>query len=200
MQIGDMSTNVMNAYSLNIKAELKTSQGEGTVSGDSFSDELKSQIKEGKITGKSIADSYLFEFNLSIKQYSSTSFQAQSGIFDINKVKELMNNIDVGELGYRGKPIGDLNPDEAKALVADDGFFGIAKTAERIADFVISGGGTDIEKLKSGRAGALKGFDDAEQLWGEKLPDIAYQTMKKAIETIDKKIEELGGKVIDSKA
>ena len=46
----------------------------------------------------------------------------------------------------------------------------------------------------------LKGFKDAEQIWGEKLPDIAYQTIQKATETIDKKIEELGGKALDATA
>jgi hypothetical protein len=193
MQIGDMTTSAMNSYSLNVKA----TQSDGTSVSE---EELKAQLKESKVSGKSISDGYLMEFSLDIKQYSSSSFQAQSGVFDINKVKELVKNIDIGALGYKGKPIGDLTSDEAKALVADDGFFGITKTAQRISDFVISGSGNDIEKLKAGRTGALKGFDDAEQLWGDKLPDIAYQTMKKAVETIDKKIEELGGKALDAKA
>jgi hypothetical protein len=193
MQVGDMTTSAMNSYSLNIK----TTKSDGTSVSE---EELKAQLKDSKVSGKSITESYLMEFSLDIKQYSSSSFQAQSGIFDINKVKELVKNIDVGALGYKGKPISDLTSDEAKALVADDGFFGITKTAQRISDFVISGSGNDIEKLKAGRTGALKGFDDAEQLWGDKLPDIAYQTMKKAVETIDKKIEELGGKALDAKA
>jgi hypothetical protein len=200
MQVGDMTTSAMNSYSLNIKAEVKNTQGDVATAGDGLTEEFKTQLKEGKVTGKSISEGYLMEFSLNIKQYSSSSFQAQSGIFDINKVKELVKNIDLGSLGYKGKPIGDLSTDEAKALVADDGFFGVTKTAQRIADFVVSGGGNDIEKLKAGREGAIKGFDDAEKLWGDKLPDIAYQTMKKAIETIDKKIEELGGKVLDAKA
>ena len=200
MQVVDMNASAMNAYSLNIKVDTKVLQNDGTKSSEEFAKELQNQLKDGKISGKSISESYLLEFSLKIEQYSSSSFQAQSGVFDINKVKELVKNIDLASLGYEGKPIGDLSADEAKKLVSDDGFFGITKTAQRISDFVISGGGSDIERLKSGRAGAIKGFDEAEKLWGDKLPDIAYQTMKKAVETIDKKIEELGGKVIDSKA
>jgi hypothetical protein len=37
-------------------------------------------------------------------------------------------------------------------------------------------------------------------MWGDKLPDISQKTIDKALEKIDKKIEELGGNAIDTKA
>jgi hypothetical protein len=51
--------------------------------------------------------------------------------------------------------------------------------------------------LKAGREGIVKGFEDAEKLWGGKLPDIAYDTQKLTLEKIDQTIQELGGNVLD---
>jgi hypothetical protein len=187
------------SYMMNIKASLNV--GEQTIADENgLTDDAKEQIKKGEISGKSITNSYLLEFSMKTESYSSTSFEAQSGVFDINKIKSLTQNLKLDELGYKGKPIGDLNADEAKALVSEDGFFGVSKTSDRLADFVLAGGGDDIDKLKSGREGIIKGFKEAEALWGEKLPDISYETLDKALAKIDKKIEALGGNAIDIQA
>ncbi|MGE4398036.1 MAG: hydrogenase-4 component G [Campylobacterales bacterium] len=187
------------SYMMNIKASLNVGD-ESIVDKNGLSDEAKEKIKNGELSAKSLSNSYLFEFSLTVESYSSTSFEAQNGIFDINKVKSLTKNLELDKLGYKGKPIGDLTPDEAKELVGEDGFFGVSKTSDRLADFVIAGGGDNIDKLKSGREGIIKGFKDAEALWGEKLPDISYETLDKALEKIDKRIEELGGKALDVQA
>lgn len=54
--------------------------------------------------------------------------------------------------------------------------------------------------LKAGREGILRGFKEAEELWGETLPDISYQTINKAVEAIDAKLAGLGESVLDSNA
>ena len=92
-----------------------------------------------------------------------------------------------------------MNPDEAKALVSEEGFFGVTQTSNRLADFVLSGGGDDLEKLKAGREGIVRGFNEAEKIWGEKLPDISYETLDKALAKIDEKISSLGSNILDTK-
>ncbi len=82
-------------------------------------------------------------------------------------------------------------------LFGEDGYWGVNKTAGRISEFVISGAGDDIEKLKAGREGIQRGLKDAEKVWGGKMPDIAYQTIEKSLEAIDEKIKKLGGNVVD---
>ena len=73
---------------------------------------------------------------------TSMSFQA-SGINDqFQKNYEEFQSF-LSSIGYDGKPIAELTQDEAAELVSDDGFFGIDKTAERIANFVIQGSGGD---------------------------------------------------------
>jgi hypothetical protein len=198
MQVND-ATNYQ-AYSINLKAT-STVASDIETSENGLDYETKEKIKKGEISAKSLSNSYLVEFSMKIESYSSTNTLAQSGTFDINKVKDLMTSLgDLKDIGYTGKAIKDLSTDEAKALVSEDGYFGIAETSQRLADFVLSGSGNDIEKLKAGREGIIKGFKDAEAAWGDKLPDISYKTLDKALEKVDKKIEELGGNAIDTKA
>lgn len=162
--------------------------------------DFKEKIKSGEISGKTLSQAYLVEYSKSVESYSSNNLEAQSAPFDINKVKDILKSIDFKAIGYTGKPIADMKPDEAKALVSEDGFFGVTQTSNRLADFVLSGGGDNVDKLKAGREGIVRGFNEAEQLWGGKLPDISYQTLDKALAKIDEKITSLGSNILDSKA
>jgi len=57
--------------------------------------------------------------------------------------------------------------------------------------------GDDLERLKAGREGVLRGFKEAEKSWNGSLPDISHETLAKSLEAIDEKIRELGGSVVD---
>lgn len=93
--------------------------------------------------------------------------------------------------------LSNLTPESSRGLIEDDGYYGVAKTSKRIADFVLKGAGDDLERLNQGRKGILAGFKDAEKAWGGKLPDISYATIKEAVKSIDAKIGELGGNVVN---
>jgi hypothetical protein len=101
------------------------------------------------------------------------------------------------ELGYEGKAILELTPDEATDLVAEGGFFSVENSAARASGFVIAGAGDDLSLLKAGREGIVKGFEEAEKAWGGKLPDIAYASQELALQQIDEKIQTLGGNALD---
>lgn len=167
---------------------------------DKEKEDFKEKIKSGEITGKTLSQAYLVEYSQSVESFSSTNIQAQSAPFDLNKVKDILKSIDFAAIGYTGKAIADMTPDEAKQLVSEDGYFGVSQTSARLSDFVLSGGGDDLEKLKAGREGIVRGFKEAEQIWGQKLPDISYQTLDKALAKIDEKITSLGGSVLDTTA
>ncbi|MFA6756673.1 MAG: hydrogenase-4 component G, partial [Sulfurospirillaceae bacterium] len=87
-----------------------------------------------------------------------------------------------------------------QSLVSEDGFFGVKQTASRLSGFVLAGAGDDLEKLKEGRRGIIEGFEEAERIWGNRLFDISYETLEKALEQIDAKINELGGSVLNELA
>jgi len=112
--------------------------------------------------------------------------------------KEFQNFL--SDIGYEGKAIASLSQVEATELVSEDGFFGVKQTSERIANFVIQGSGGDEELLREGRKGILQGFNQAEGQWGSKLPDIAYETISKAVEMIDKALVDGGFSIMDEKA
>lgn len=104
------------------------------------------------------------------------------------------------DIGYTGKPIAELSQAEAAELVSEDGFFGIEKTAQRIADFVINGAAGDEKMLRAGREGMLRGFKEAEEIWGGALPDISQKTMQRATELVDKAMYDLGFSILDKDA
>lgn len=147
---------------------------------------VKEKIEDNeKITGEDITNQYLVEYQLQMMSESKVETTKQADMFRLS------------DIGYEGKAIADLSQDEAKALVAEDGFFGVTQTSERIANFVLSGAGDDVDMLKAGREGILRGFAEAEDMWGGKLPEISYESINKSVEMIDKKLAELGASVMD---
>ncbi len=147
------------------------------------------KIEDSKdLKAKDISNHYFIEYQMQIISESKV---------EINKQADILS---LADIGYDGKPIGELSQDEAKSLVSEDGFFGVNQTSERIANFVLMGAGDDVDKLKAGREGIIKGFNDAQEIWGGKLPEISYETIDKSIEMIDKKLNELGASILDSNA
>ncbi|MGV1100862.1 hydrogenase-4 component G [Thiovibrio sp. JS02] len=131
----------------------------------------------------------MVETVLAVKTEAKAGFASQSGV----SRRAGGQGFEPATLQYDGKPISELTPEEAQALIAEDGYFGVARTARRIADFVLTGGGDDLARLQAGREGVLRGFAEAEEIWGGKLPEISYQTLNRALELIDARIQELGG-------
>ncbi len=112
-------------------------------------------------------------------------------VYDFLSGKELDGGLSLASIGYDGKPITELTPDEAKELVSDNGFFGIDQTSQRVSGFVISLAGDNVEALQEARRGVVKGFEEAEKMWGGELPEISYKTQEQTLKIIDEKINEL---------
>ena len=142
------------------------------------------------------------QYQKEIVKSSSSNLLAQGGLsFNTPKnLSEILSGLDLASIGYNGKSLNELSSDEANDLISENGFFGIANTADRIASFVLNGAGDDVEKLKAGREGVAKGFEDAKKIWGGELPEISQKTIEKTLETLDKKIAELGGNVLNVSA
>ncbi len=136
--------------------------------------------------------------NANAYTFNSTSVQVGvAGKQDdfLSAYEEFQSFLD--DIGYEGGPIAELSQEEAAELVSEDGFFGVTKTAQRIADFVINGAGGDENLLRAGREGMLEGFKQAEEIWGGELPEISQETMKLATELVDKAMTDLGFSIID---
>ena len=72
--------------------------------------------------------------------------------------------------------INEISREEATQLIADDGYFGVEQTSERIVDFAIGMAGNDPSRLESIKEGIEKAFNEALEAFGDWLPDISYDT------------------------
>ena len=95
------------------------------------------------------------------------------------------------DIGYKGKPIMDLSPQEATDLVGENGFFGITQTSDRGSNFFFSVAGDDLEIRQKGRDGIVKGFEEANKLFCGNLPERSYKAQEITVALIDAKIESL---------
>lgn len=162
--------------------------------------------KLSSLGGKGLTQLYFLEFSQQTMSVAFGSSNAQNGIADLlngfntEKASSILSQIDFAALGYTGKNPLDMNTNELNELLSENGFFGVDNTANRIADFVIQGAGDDLEKLQKGFEGMKRGFEEAERMWGGKLPQISQDTIAQAIEKVSKRVEELGGNAVDFQA
>ncbi|XOB61010.1 hydrogenase-4 component G [Campylobacterota bacterium DY0563] len=170
-------------------------------------------MAENKIHSSAVQVSISMEslkvyLNIKSAEFSQTNTNAQSAllnminnsdIYDFLSGKDLENGFSLSSIGYEGKPITELNPEEAKELVEDEGFFSINETSDRVSSFVIGLAGNDLEALKEARAGVVTGFEEAEKMWGGELPEISYKTQERTLSLIDKKIDELSQTDLEKK-
>lgn len=135
----------------------------------------------------------LFQFTTETQSMAGKDLDRQNALFSFDR----LSAEEKAGLVYQGRSISELSAREASDLIKEDGFFGVTKTAGRISDFVLAGAGNDLDRLKAGRDGILKGFKEAETAWGGKLPEISYKTLEKSLETIDEQIKSIGGSLVD---
>ena len=65
---------------------------------------------------------------------------------------------------------------QAQADIAEDGYWGVKQTSERIFDFAKALSGGDMDKMKEKQAAFEKGFKQATKTWGKELPQISQDT------------------------
>ncbi len=67
---------------------------------------------------------------------------------------------------------------EAKASIAEDGYWGVEQTSDRLVSMAIALSGGDTGKADEMMGAIEKGYKQATQAWGEKLPQISQDTME----------------------
>lgn len=74
---------------------------------------------------------------------------------------------------------------QAQADIADDGYWGVEQTSDRIIEFAKALVGDDPDKAESMRAAFEKGFKAATKAWGKDLPDISQKTYDAVMKKFD---------------
>lgn len=78
-----------------------------------------------------------------------------------------------------------ITPEEAQELVADDGYFGVENTAERIFKFAVGISGGDPARIDAIKEGVNNGFQEALEAFGGELPEISYDTFDAVMNKLD---------------
>ena len=71
---------------------------------------------------------------------------------------------------------------QAQADIAEDGYWGVEQTSDRILDFAKALTGGDPDKIDEMQEAFIKGFKLAEEKWGGELPEISQKTYDAVLE------------------
>ena len=75
--------------------------------------------------------------------------------------------------------------EQAKKDIADDGYWGVEQTSDRILSFAKALSGGDPSKADELIDAVKKGFSEATNSWGDKLPDICQKTLDATIKKME---------------
>lgn len=81
---------------------------------------------------------------------------------------------------------------QAQADIAEDGYWGVNQTSDRIIEFANALTGGDPSKIEKMRDAFKKGYAMAEKTWGGSLPEISKRTYDAVMEKFDKLAKEAG--------
>ena len=81
---------------------------------------------------------------------------------------------------------------QAQADIAEDGYWGVNQTSDRIIQFATALTGGDPDKIEEMRDAFKKGYAQAEETWGGELPEISKQTYDAVMKKFDDLAAEAG--------
>ena len=67
---------------------------------------------------------------------------------------------------------------EAQKEIADDGYWGVENTSERLFSFAKALAGNDPTKADSMLEALQRGYDEASKIWGGELPELCQKTFE----------------------
>lgn len=82
---------------------------------------------------------------------------------------------------------------QAQADIAEDGYWGVEATSDRILDFAKALTGGDPSKIEEMREAFEKGFKQATETWGGELPEISQKTYEATMAKFDAWANEANG-------
>lgn len=95
-------------------------------------------------------------------------------------LKDLFTDIKDGKINVDPATIAQAQKD-----VADDGYWGVNQTSDRLVDMAKALSGGDSSKADTMIAAIKKGFDQAAKAWGGNLPDICQKTIDAAVQKLN---------------
>lgn len=124
-----------------------------------------------------------YDSSMTIQGVANDAYDLLRGlVFDIFEKHGIESTVQVGEQEIN---LAEISQEEAAELVADDGYFGVEQTSDRIVDFAIGIAGGDPTRIDAIKAGVEQGFNEAKDAFGGWLPDISYDTYDAVMDKLD---------------
>jgi len=130
---------------------------------------------------------FLHAESLTLVAYTPTQAVQREPYAEFSDLRELVARL----LLHQGKTSEDavdkksITQEEAQQLIAEDGYWGIEKTSDRIVQFAIAAAGNDPGRLDAIKAGIEKGFSMAADAFGGTLPEISFKTHDAIMDKLD---------------
>ncbi len=80
---------------------------------------------------------------------------------------------------------------QAQKDIAEDGYWGVEQTSDRLVSFAKALSGGDPSKADEMMKAVQKGFEEATKAWGGELPDISKRTLEATIKKMETWRDEL---------
>ena len=147
-----------------------------------------SQPKEGKTDNSSKVTDYQNVIKRMKGELNSKNQQLQNLVDQLltkqakkyTTLKDLFTDIKEGKIEVDPKTV-----EQAQKDVAEDGYWGIEKTSDRLVEMAKALSGGDVSKADSLISAIKKGFDQAADAWGGELPEICQKTIDAAVQKLN---------------
>lgn len=201
-----MSVNAINNY-YGSTASAKTTKSEKTENTASKTDKKNDSTSASK-TGTFDSTAAIYEKSSVTKRDSVTQRKDHAAIVaqmkaDTEKRTQQLTELVQQMISQQGKKLGQsdsiwsflaggdftVSPEvkaQAQADIAEDGYWGVEQTSDRILDFAKALSGDDPSKADELLNAFKKGFEQATKAWGKDLPSISQDTYKAVEEKFNK--------------
>ncbi|MST74226.1 hypothetical protein FYJ75_04130 [Roseburia sp. MUC/MUC-530-WT-4D] len=201
-----MSVNAINNY-YGSTASAKTTKSEKTENTASKTDKKNGSTSASK-TGTFDSTAVIYEKSSVTKKDSVTQKKDHAAIVaqmkaDTEKRTQQLTDLVQQMISQQGKKLGEsdsiwsflaggdftVSPEvkaQAQADIAEDGYWGVEQTSDRILDFAKALSGDDPSKADELLNAFKKGFEQATKAWGKDLPSISQDTYKAVEEKFNK--------------
>lgn len=88
--------------------------------------------------------------------------------------------------------------EQAQKDIAEDGYWGVEKTSDRIIEFATALTGGDPDKIEDMREAYKEAYKQAEETWGGELPEISKQTYDAVMKKFDELAAQANGTTTDT--
>lgn len=149
--------------------------------------EAKSESKKATYSKKSSkVDSATIEKLKAEAEEKSAQLKAIVKKLLLKQSKTFDDSLDMYDLIKSGKlEVDDETRLQAQKDIAEDGYWGVEQTSERLFSFATALAGNDPEQADQMVEAFKEGYKQAEKQWGGELPDICKQTYDAFLQKMD---------------